>query len=169
MSAIHDLDGLFVEQARRLYNSEQRLLNELPAWIAIATAFDLETLFADELKRALIRSQRLEEIGVELDVNITGAQSLAIAALIEETRSILDSTADPDARDVIVVAAVRRMAHTQMAGYRALRDFARELGYMYVYDLLRMCVDELDQSVTELGRMAEGGFMYAGLNEQVQI
>ncbi len=169
MRTLRNLDELFVETIRRLYDAERRLLEELPSWVEIATDFDLERVFADELKRTLIRSQRLEEIGVELDLNILGANSLALAGLLDEARQWVGQSEVAEARDVELISTAQRVGHSQEAAYRAARNFARELGYMYVYDLLQMCIDDLQQLQRELTRLAEGGLLFAGLNEEVQI
>lgn len=163
MGAIRNLDDLFFETVRRCYDAERQLFSELPEWIEIATAFELEQLLADEVKRTLVRSQRLEETGEELGISVSDGGSGAMRGLIQEMHRTLDVTQPGDVRDAALSSLYLRIVHYQIAVFRSIRDFARQLGYMYIFDLTNMSLEELEKTNKAVRHLAENKAASFGL------
>lgn len=169
MNVVKTLDDLFVKEARRIYAGERVVMDVLPAWIESASAFELETLFAEELKRALVRSQRLEEIGAEYEFSVEGDANKAIAGLVVNAERAIRISGNPEARDVALIGVAQRVAHCQWAAYRAVVGFSKQLGYLYGMDLLQMSMTDIHETWKHLNRLGRGGFLFSGLNEEAQL
>jgi ferritin-like metal-binding protein YciE len=75
---------------------------------------------------------------------------------------------DPDVRDAALIAAAQRVEHYEIAGYGTVRSFARQLGFGNHADMLQVTLDEEGAADKRLTKIAEGGFIRAGINQQAE-
>lgn len=77
-----------------------------------------------------------------------------MAGIVAEAERLLEADADDPLLDAAVIAAKRRVAHYEIAGYGVARDLARETGAHDVADLLQQSLDEETASDAELRQVA---------------
>lgn len=166
MATLHDL---YIEQLRDLYNAEQQLTQALPKMASAATNQALKEGFEEHLEETHEQIQRLNTIFAELNAAPTGKTCQAMAGLVKEGEEAIRDHMDPDVRDAALIAAAQRVEHYEMAGYGTVRAFAKQLGFGNQADMLQQTLDEEGAADKRLTKVAEGGFMSAGVNKQAEV
>lgn len=149
-----NLEDLLVEQLQDLYDAEHRDLELLPELTEAADDPSLEHVLDQHHEETSEQRRRLEECFQRLDRTPVREECAAMAGMVAEADRLLEAEADPAVLDAAVIAARRRIAHYEVAGYSVARDLARELGAHDVADLLQQSLDEETASDAELRQVA---------------
>ncbi|MFN8455332.1 MAG: DUF892 family protein [Anaerolineae bacterium] len=80
-------------------------------------------------RQSRIRIRRLEDAFSHLGEILTGEKCEAMKGLLQEGQKVLQATGDPAVKDAALIAAAQRVEHYEIAGYGAVRTYAKELGY----------------------------------------
>ncbi|GAB4426932.1 MAG: ferritin-like domain-containing protein [Anaerolineae bacterium] len=128
----------------------------------------LKTAFQQHLEQSREHLHRLEQVFNEVGVRPTGEHCPAMAGLIEEGEEIISTPADAMVRDAALIAAAQRVEHYEMAGYGAVRTYAKELGYKNAEKLLQQTLDEEGAADKKLTSLAEGGLLKTGINQKAK-
>jgi len=163
---INNLNDLFIDQLRDLYNAEDQILQALPKMAAAANASELKQAFQDHLAQSRTHKQRLERIFADLGLSASGQHCEAMEGLIKEGEETLHLQADPIVKDAALIAAGQRVEHYEMAGYGTVRTFADHLGYDDAEELLQQTLDEEGEADKLLTSIAEGGIFKTGINDK---
>lgn len=86
--------------------------------------------------------------------------------LVEEGEELLAAEGDPAVKDAALIGAAQRVEHYEIAAYGTARTLADELGLGDAEDLLDQTLDEESNADKLLTKIATGGLMKAGVNEQ---
>ena len=78
------------------------------------------------------------------------------------------ATGDVAVKDAALIAAAQRVEHYEMAGYGAVRTYAKELGYKDAEKLLQQTLNEEGEADKKLTSLAEGGFLSSGINREAK-
>lgn len=84
----------------------------------------------------------MEKIFNELDSSPRGKKCKAMEGLIEEGAEVIKVDAEPDVKDVALIAAAQRVEHYEIAGYGCVRTYAKLLGNDIAAKLLQQTLDE---------------------------
>lgn len=151
---IDSLKKLYVHELKDLWSAENQLVDVLPQVIDAAKD--------DELRKALVEHQddtegqigRLNTIFDALDFGPRGHHCAGMEGLLKELKDALETDVE-EVRDAMIIAAMQRVEHYEMAGYGVARTFARKLGEQDAADLLQRSLEEEGQADRELTRIAE--------------
>ena len=85
--------------------------------------------------------ERLEQIGGELNLKLTGKKCKGMEGLIEEGKEAI-AELDEENMDAGLIGAAQKVEHYEIAGYGTARTHAEMLGFRKVAKLLQQTLDE---------------------------
>jgi ferritin-like metal-binding protein YciE len=86
--------------------------------------------------------ERLNRIGKELDVSLSGKKCVAMEGLIDEGKEALELDAPDAMLDLAIISAAQKVEHYEMSAYGTARALAEHLGQTAVANLLQESLDE---------------------------
>jgi ferritin-like metal-binding protein YciE len=152
---LNNLEDLFWDQMKDIYDAEQRIAEALPKMAEAATDPTLETAFREHLEQTRHHVERLEQIFRGAGRSPDRETCEGIKGLLEEGEQILHAKGDDDTRDAGLIAAAQRVEHYEIAVYGSIRTFARRLGRTDFVDLLQRTLDEEGETDKRLTDIAE--------------
>jgi ferritin-like metal-binding protein YciE len=152
---MNSLQDLMVDQLKDLYNAESQLVKALPKMAKAATNPQLKQAFTTHLEQTKGHVERLEQVFDSMGLSAKGKTCKAMKGLIEEGKEMMDEDAEPEVMDAGLIAAAQRVEHYEMAGYGALRTYARQLGWQDVATTLQQTLDEEGGADKKLTAIAE--------------
>ena len=152
---LQDLQDLFVEQLRDLYNAENQLLKALPRMAKASSNEQLAAAFEEHTEQTREHVARLEEIFENLEEKPKGKVCKAMKGLIEEGKEAMEEDAEPEVMDAALIAAAQRVEHYEIAGYGTVRAYAELLGDSRAAKILQKTLDEEGQTDKKLTALAE--------------
>ncbi len=150
---LESLRELFIEELRDLYSAENQILKALPKMAKVASSPDLKAAFEKHLAETKGQVTRLETIFEGLGKSPKGKTCKAMKGIVEEGSEMLEAEGDPGVIDAGLIAAAQRVEHYEIAGYGAVRSYARVLGEQEAETLLAETLEEesaTDQALTGL-------------------
>ena len=152
---MENLQDLFVEELRDLYNAENQLLKALPRMAKKASSPQLQTAFQTHLRETQGHVKRLEQIFDKLGKKPTGKKCKGMEGLIEEGKEMMSEDAEPEVLDAGLISAAQRVEHYEIAGYGTVRTYAKLLGDEQAARLLQQTLDEEGATDKKLTQLAE--------------
>jgi len=152
---MQDLEDLFVDQLRDLYNAEKQLVKALPKMAKKASDEELKQAFSTHLEETKGRVERLEQIFDQLGKRASGKTCKAMKGLVEEGQEAMEEDAEPEVLDAALIAAAQRVEHYEIAGYGTVRAYAKLLGNSEAAKLLQQTLDEEGETDKKLTKLAE--------------
>lgn len=150
---IDNLEKLFVEQLKDIYNAEKQIVRALPRMSKAAGDQELKKAFDTHLRDTEKQVDRLEQIFNDLGTKAQGKKCLGMEGLIEEAKELLQEDVDEAVLDAGLIAAAQKVEHYEMAAYGCLKTYARLLGNDTAVKLLEQTLSEeknADQLLTEI-------------------
>lgn len=166
--SLSTLKDLYIEQLRDLYSAETQLLQALPKMASAASNTALKEAFNMHLNETRGQLERLEQIFSTLSTNPRGHTCQAMVGLIKEADEVLQKPGDPDVKDAALIAAAQRVEHYEMAGYGTVKTFAKHLEYDEHARLLDQTLEEEGNADKKLTKVAEGGWLASGINQEAK-
>jgi len=163
------LKDLYIDQLRDLYNAEQQLVSALPKMEAAANHKELKEGFREHLGQTREHVTRLDQLFRELGASPGGEVCEAMKGLVKEGEKVIEELADPNVRDAALIAAAQRVEHYEIAGYGTVVTFAKELDLDSQAQTLQDTLDEEGATDKKLTKIAEGGFLKAGINKEAKV
>jgi len=163
---LQSLQDVFTHEIQDLYDAENQLLQALPKLAQAASNQELREAFEHHLDETRDHVQRLEEIVGQLGISGSGETCEAMRGLIKEGEKTIAIQGDPTAKDAALIAAAQRVEHYEIAAYGTARTLAGELDHNEAQDLLDQTLDEEANADKLLTKIATGGMLKAGVNEQ---
>lgn len=152
---LETLDDLFEMQLKDLYSAETQLVKALPMMAEKAKDGRLRAGFEKHLHETEKQVERLERIGTELDLKLSGHTCKAMAGLIAEGQETMSERATAEVMDAALIAASQRIEHYEISGYGTAAHFAERLGHSQAATLLRQTLDEEQATDTKLNELAK--------------
>jgi ferritin-like metal-binding protein YciE len=152
---LNNLEDLFWDQVKDIYDAEHRIVEALPMMEKAATDPQLKTAFREHLVETRHQVERLEQIFRAGGKDADRETCDGIKGLLKEGEEMLKVKGDDDTRDAGLIAAAQRVEHYEMAVYGSIRTFARRLGRQDFVDLLQRTLDEEGEADKKLTRIAE--------------
>lgn len=163
---LQSLQDVFTHELQDLYDAENQLLQALPKMAQAASNQELRNAFEHHLDETRDHVQRLEEIFGQLGISGSGETCEAMRGLIKEGEKTIAIDGDPTAKDAALIASAQRVEHYEIAAYGTARTLADELDYNDAQDLLDQTLDEEANADKLLTKIATGGMLKTGVNEQ---
>ncbi|WP_295815839.1 ferritin-like domain-containing protein [uncultured Deinococcus sp.] len=153
MTALKNLQDLYVEQLKDLYSAETQLVEALPKMEQAATDPQLKEGFRLHLEQTRQHVNRLESVFADLGEEPGGHTCKAMKGLIAEGAEMIDQEAAPAVKDAGLIACAQRVEHYEIAGYGTVARYAEVLGKRQHLETLRTTETEekkTDSQLTEL-------------------
>ncbi len=139
---ITSLHEVFADQLKDLYSAETLIAKALPKMAKAATAADLKAGFKHHLEQTKVHAERLKSICAALKEKPTGKTCQATVGLIKEGQEAIDEDALPEMKDLMLIAAARRVEHYEMSGYTSACGLAKGLGLKDILATLTTTLNE---------------------------
>jgi ferritin-like metal-binding protein YciE len=162
------LKDVYTHELQDLHSAETQLLEALPKMAQAATSAELRQAFEHHLEETQGHVQRLDEILAQSGIGASATKCKGMAGLIAEGDEIVSAQGDPTVKDAALISAAQRVEHYEIAAYGTARTLADELGMDDAKDLLDQTLDEESQADKLLTKIATGGMLKAGLNQQAR-
>ena len=149
------LEELLIDELKDLYSAENQIVKALPKMAKAASSPELKRAFERHLEETKRQVERLNQIGEQLEIKLTGKKCKGMEGLIEEGKEIIEEDLDEDATDAGLIGAAQKVEHYEIAAYGTARTHASLLGYNKVAKLLQQTLDEEGNADKKLTALAE--------------
>ena len=149
------LEELLVDELKDLYSAEAQIVKALPKMAKAASSPELKRAFERHLEETRKQVERLNQIGENLEVRLTGKKCKGMEGLIEEGKEIMEEDLDENAIDAGLIGAAQKVEHYEIAAYGTARTHAQLLGFNKVAKLLQQTLDEEWATDKKLTALAE--------------
>ncbi len=153
--AKNPLEELLVDELKDLYSAENQIIKALPKMSKAAGSPELKRAFERHLEETRRQVERLDQIGAELDIRLTGKKCKGMTGLIEEGKELIEEDLEQDALDAGLIGAAQKVEHYEIAAYGTARTHAEMLGYTKVARLLQQTLNEEGATDKKLTQLAE--------------
>jgi ferritin-like metal-binding protein YciE len=150
-----ELQELFVDELRDVYDAEKQIVRALPKVIRAATAEDLRSALEEHLEETRGQVERLEQVFEQLDMKPRGKHCSGMEGILEEGKDLIGEKEKGDTLDAGLIAAAQRVEHYEMAAYGTLAAWARQLGLDNASSLLEATLAEEKAADQKLTMLAE--------------
>jgi len=165
---LQSLNDVLQHQLDDLMSAEQQLVKALPKMAQAASHDELRSAFDQHLEETRGHVMRLETIFAGLGAEPSGERCKAMEGLIAEGEEVIATTGDPAAKDAALIAAAQRVEHYEIAAYGTAKTLAGELDNGDAQDLLDQTLDEEAKADKLLTKIATGGMLRQGVNQQAR-
>lgn len=147
------LADLFLEHLKDIYYAERKILTALPKMVRGAQSADLKAAFQTHREQTDDHVVRLQEVFNLLGRPARGKTCPAIDGILEEGEEVLEAYKGMAAIDAGLIAAAQAVEHYEIARYGTLCRWAELLGYDEAVELLKLTLqeeEETDQTLTDI-------------------
>ena len=152
---LNSLKDVLHHELKDLYSAEKQLVEALPKMAQAAQDGKLKQAFEDHLRLTEEHCRRLERVGQQLGLDLSGETCEAMKGLIKEGEKLVREAQPSDPRDAALIAAAQRVEHYEMAAYGAARTYAKTLGHADAASTLQKTLDEEGDTDKALTKLAE--------------
>ena len=161
--ALDNLQDLFIDELKDIYNAEKQLTKALPRMAKAASSTQLQRAFEKHLGQTEKHVERLERIFERLEASPRGKKCKGMEGLVEEGKEMMQEDGDGAVIDAALISAAQRVEHYEIAAYGCVRNYANLLGLDWASRLLQQTLDEDAASDELLTQLAAGGSTSAAL------
>ncbi len=148
------LEELLEDELKDLYSAENQIIKALPRMIKACESPELKRAFERHLEETRRQVDRLDQIGEELEIRMTGKKCKGMEGLLAEGKEALEEL-DEQNIDAGLIGAAQKVEHYEIAGYGTARTHAELLGLRRVAKLLQQTLDEESATDKKLTALAE--------------
>ena len=152
--AAENLQELFVEELRDIYDAEKQLTKALPKMAKAADSQELRTAFEEHLDITRMQIGRVEEVFKLLGVPARGKSCAGMKGLIEEGQEKMEELEQGSTLDAALIASAQKVEHYEIASYGTLATFAEVLNLEDAKDLLGQTLEEEKEADEKLTGIA---------------
>ena len=149
------LEELLIDEIKDIYSAENQIIKALPKMAKAASSPELKRAFERHLEETRRQVERLNQIGDQLDIKLTGKKCKGMEGLIEEGKELIDEDLDDNALDAGLIGAAQKVEHYEIAAYGTARTHASLLGYNKIAKLLQQTLDEEGATDKRLTALAD--------------
>jgi len=161
---MNPLDELLQDELKDLYSAENQIIKALPKMAKAASSPELRRAFERHLEETRRQVERLDQIGEELEMKMTGKKCKGMEGLIAEGKELMEEDLDEDALDAGLIGAAQKVEHYEIAAYGTARTHAEMLGYRRIAKLLQQTLNEEGATDKKLTQLAESVVNYEAVN-----
>jgi ferritin-like metal-binding protein YciE len=148
------LKELLEDELKDLYSAENQIIKALPRMIKACESPELKRAFERHLEETRRQVDRLDQIGEELEIRLTGKKCKGMEGLLTEGKESVEEL-DEQNIDAGLIGAAQKVEHYEIAGYGTARTHAELLGLRRVAKLLQQTLDEEGATDKKLTALAE--------------
>jgi ferritin-like metal-binding protein YciE len=165
---VNSLHDVYVHQLKDIYSAEKQIVEALPKMAKAASSADLRNAFQQHLQQSQTHLERVRQILDELDENPGSTKCDGMEGLIMEGEEAAKTRGQAAAKDAMLISAAQRVEHYEIAAYGSVRTYADMLGYPNAAEMLQRTLDEEGETDKKLTRLAEGGILSEGINQEAK-
>ena len=151
--AAENLQELFVEELRDVYDAEKQITKALPKMAKAVESDELRAAFEEHLEITRMQIDRLEEVFKSLGLAPRGKTCDGMKGLLEEGQSHMDEL-EGSTLEAALIGAAQRVEHYEIAAYGTLATWADLLGHQDAKDLLGQTLEEEKEADEKLTGIA---------------
>jgi ferritin-like metal-binding protein YciE len=151
--AAENLQELFVEELRDVYDAEKQITKALPKMAKAVESDELRAAFEEHLEITRMQINRLEEVFKSLGLAARGKTCDGMKGLLEEGQSHMEEL-EGSTLEAALIGAAQRVEHYEIAAYGTLATWAELLGYQDAKDLLGQTLEEEKEADEKLTGIA---------------
>jgi ferritin-like metal-binding protein YciE len=148
------LEELLEDELKDLYSAENQIIKALPRMIKASESPELKRAFERHLEETRRQVDRLDQIGEELEIRLTGKKCKGMEGLLAEGKESMEEL-DEENIDAGLIGAAQKVEHYEIAAYGTARTHAELLGLRRVAKLLQQTLDEEGATDKKLTALAE--------------
>ena len=164
---LQSLRDLFEDEIGDLYSAETQLVAALPKMAQAASNDELRNAFNHHLEETRDHVRRLEEIRGQIGSTMSD-ECEGMRGLIKEGEEVIAGSGDPAVKDAALISAAQRVEHYEIAAYGTARTLADDLDLGEAKDLLDQTLEDESNADKLLTKIATGGMLKAGINEEAR-
>ncbi|MEO5942845.1 MAG: DUF892 family protein [Ferruginibacter sp.] len=168
------LEDLLKHSILELYSAEEQILKVLPVMMEKASNPDLKVALGNHLDITILQKERLEEIISVLNeqnkpkenslfstsfVDSNSVTSFGTGGILKEAERIMAEADHAGMLDAVIIAAVQKTEHYEIAAYGTARAYAKELGLYFIEGQLEKTLREEYEADDLLTKIAENGMI----------
>jgi len=146
---------LMVEQLRDAYSAEKQALRAMPRMAKKATSQSLKDAVQMHVEQTEHQIERLEQALDKLGARPGRKVCEGMRGIIEEGQSELEDHDKGPLLDTVIVAALQRVEHYEIAAYGTMAALAKAAGQQEVAELMVQTLQEEKQTDEKLTQLAE--------------
>lgn len=154
---IQNTNDLFEIQLQTLYSVEDQLVKAIPLLAESASDSKLKKALQQHLETTKTQRERLQEIGDEMDVTLTGVPDQALMYILKSGLTILQEISDPKLRDSAIMGGTAKVEHYEMAAYESAVTLAKQLQKDDIAQRLNETLDEEKKAAKMVEIMSQTG------------
>ncbi len=151
--AAENLQELFVNEVRDIYDAEKQLTKALPKMAKAAESDELRAAFEEHLDVTRAQVGRLEQVFKLLGMAARGKPCEGMKGLIEEGEEAMEEM-EGSTLDAALIASAQKIEHYEIATYGTLATFAEVLEMQEAKDLLGQTLEEEKEADEKLTSIA---------------
>lgn len=152
---LKNLQDLFEDSLKDIYDAERQIIKALPKMIDSATSPELKQSFKEHLAVTERQLARMEQIFEKMDMPKRGKHCKGMEGLIEEGKEVMEEPIEPEVLDAALIAAAQKVEHYEITGYGTARAYAQALGHSEVARMLDLTANEEGETDKKLTALAE--------------
>ncbi len=152
---LNDLSDLFHDELRDILSAERQLISAIPKMVKMASSQQLKKAFEMHLEQTRTQATRVEQAFEETGKVARAKTCEAMKGLIKEASSMMDADAVPEVMDAALIACAQKIEHYEIASYGTLCTWAKLLGYSDALELLKLNLNEEEETDEALSVIAE--------------
>lgn len=152
---MEDLQDLFHDELKDVYDAEHQITKALPKMAKAASSPKLKAAFEEHLTQTEQQIERLKQVFELIGKKPTRKSCKGMKGLIEEGEEMIKEKPDPEVLDAALIAAAQRVEHYEIAAYGCLRTYATHLDMADAKKLLQETLDEEGDTDKKLTMIAE--------------
>ncbi|WP_437194201.1 ferritin-like domain-containing protein [Planctomicrobium sp. SH527] len=152
---LHSLEDAFANELRDILSAERQMSKVLPKLAKCATSDRLRAAIEHHVKETHEHVDRLEQVFKSLERSPRSKKCEAMEGLVKEAASVIDEQADDQVKDAMIIAAIQKVEHYEIATYGTLCTWARLLCHGSALGLLKETMSEEVIADSLLSEIAE--------------
>jgi len=153
--SIKNLEDLFVDKLKDIYDAERRITKALPKMAKSATSEELRSAFEEHLRETEGQIERLDRIFESLDQTPGRKPCHGMMGLLEEGKELMEKEAPSSVMDAGLISAAQEVEHYEIGSYGTLKTWAELLGKRNEAKLLQQTLEEEEATDEKLSAIAE--------------
>ncbi|WP_129113277.1 YciE/YciF ferroxidase family protein [Halegenticoccus tardaugens] len=149
------MEEFFVEGLRKMYYTEQQLVDALEELEGGSTDDEVKQAFSEHRGETQEHVQRLEEAFESVGEDPRAEEDAIVDAMIQEHEEFVGRDPDEDVLERFNIAAGQKSEHYEIAAYGNLIPIADELGHDGVADTLEQNLREEQDALEQLSEIGE--------------
>lgn len=152
---VADLEELFQDELRDIYDAEKQLVRALPRMAKAAGDEELANALREHLEVTKGQVQRIEQVFESLDVRAKSKLCKGMKGIVEEGAEMMQEGLEETLLDSALAGAGRKVEHYEMMAYDSVANMAKQLGHTDAAQLLQETLREemeADKTLAQIGK-----------------